>query len=194
MESNKKMRIIAGRLKGKTIIFLKSLNTRPLKDSVKENIFNIISHSNLIDVELNNSKILDLYSGIGSFGLEAISRGAKKVTFIEKNRNAMNILKKNISKLSVENKVELFNAETNQILRSKKIDKFDIVFLDPPFADKGYIETIKLIKDKKIFQKNNLVIIHRERKTEDDLKNILNIFLVKTYGRSKILFASFSTQ
>ena len=123
MESNKKMRIIAGRLKGKTIIFLKSLNTRPLKDSVKENIFNIISHSNLIDVKLNNSKILDLYSGIGSFGLEAISRGANKVTFIEKNRNAMNILKKNISKLSVENKVELFNAETNQILRSKKIDK-----------------------------------------------------------------------
>ena len=105
----------------------------------------------------------------------------------------MNILK-NISKLSVENKVELFNAETNQILRSKKIDKFDIVFLDPPFADKEYIETIKLIKDKKIFQKNNLVIIHREKKTEDDLKNILNIFLVKTYGRSKILFASFSTQ
>ena len=74
------MRIIAGRLKGKTIIFLKSLNTRPLKDSVKENIFNIISHSNLIDVKLNNSKILDLYSGIGSFGLEAISRGANKVT------------------------------------------------------------------------------------------------------------------
>ena len=68
------MRIIAGRLKGKTIIFLKSLNTRPLKDSVKENIFNIISHSNLIDFKLNNSKILDLYSGIGSFGLEAIKR------------------------------------------------------------------------------------------------------------------------
>ena len=94
MESNKKMRIISGRFKGKPITFVKSLNTRPLKDSVKENIFNIISHSKLIKVELNNSTILDLYSGIGSFGLEALSRGAKKVTFVEKDKKALNILKK----------------------------------------------------------------------------------------------------
>ena len=105
MESNKKMRIIAGKLKGKPLMFLKSLNTRPLKDSVKENIFNILSHSKLINVVLNNSKILDLYSGIGSFGLEALSRGAKKVTFIEKDKNAINVLKTNISNLAVKDRV-----------------------------------------------------------------------------------------
>ena len=88
------MRIIAGRFKGKPIMFLKSLNTRPLKDSVKESIFNIVTHSKLVDVVLDNSKILDLYSGIGSFGLEALSRGARKVTFIERNKDAINILKK----------------------------------------------------------------------------------------------------
>ena len=76
------MRIIAGRFKGKPIMFLKSLNTRPLKDSVKESIFNIVTHSQLVDVVLDNSKILDLYSGVGSFGLEALSRGARKVTFV----------------------------------------------------------------------------------------------------------------
>ena len=65
-------------------MYLKSLSTRPLKDSVKENIFNIIAHSKLINVVLNNSKILDLYSGIGSFGLEALSRGAKKNNFYRK--------------------------------------------------------------------------------------------------------------
>ena len=70
-------------------MYLKSLSTRPLKDSVKENIFNIIAHSKLINVVLNNSKILDLYSGIGSFGLEALSRGAKKITFIEKNKKLL---------------------------------------------------------------------------------------------------------
>ena len=87
MENNsKKMRIIGGKFRGKPIMFLKSPDTRPLKDSVKENIFNIILHSKLINVELKNSKILDLYSGVGSFGLEAISRGAKKVTFVEKNK------------------------------------------------------------------------------------------------------------
>ena len=88
------MRIIAGRFKGKPIMFLKSLNTRPLKDSVKESIFNIVTHSQLVDVVLDNSKILDLYSGVGSFGLEALSRGARKVTFVERNKDAINILKK----------------------------------------------------------------------------------------------------
>ena len=194
MESNKKMRIIAGRFKGKPIMFIKSMKTRPLKDSVKENIFNIIAHSKIISVKLNNSKILDLYSGIGSFGFEAISRGAKKVTFIEKSKDAINILKMNVDNLAVKNSIELFNSDIGNVLEKKIIDKFDIFFLDPPFSDKGYIEIIKLIKNKKIFKKKNLVIIHREKKTDDDLGSFLNVFLTKTYGRSKILFASFSTQ
>lgn len=174
-------------------MYLKSLSTRPLKDSVKENIFNIIAHSKLINVVLNNSKILDLYSGIGSFGLEALSRGAKKITFIEKNREATNILEKNINNLSARDNIELFKSDINNVLENKKIDKFDIIFLDPPFADKSYIETIKLIKNKKIFSKKHLVIIHREKKTEDNLKNVLNVFLTKNYSRSKILFANFLT-
>ena len=77
------MRIISGKFKGKNIIFLKSETTRPLKDSVKENIFNIMDHSNLINVSIEKSNILDLYSGIGSFGLECLSRGAKTITFVE---------------------------------------------------------------------------------------------------------------
>ena len=89
------MRIISGSLKGKKINFLKSSVTRPLKDSVKENIFNIIKHSNHFDVRISNSKILDLYSGVGSFGIECISRGAREVTFVEKDQEASNILKKN---------------------------------------------------------------------------------------------------
>ena len=175
-------------------MFIKSMKTRPLKDSVKENIFNIIAHSKIISVKLNNSKILDLYSGIGSFGFEAISRGAKKVTFIEKSKDAANILRKNIDNLAIKNNIELFNSDIGYILDIEKVDKFDIFFLDPPFADKSFIEIIKLIKRKKIFKKKNLVIIHREKKTNDDFKDFLNIFLTKTYGRSKILFACFSAQ
>ena len=68
------MRIISGKLKGKSLNFLKSSITRPLKDSVKENIFNILKHSNLINLKIDRANILDLYSGIGSFGLECISR------------------------------------------------------------------------------------------------------------------------
>ena len=66
------MRIIGGNLKGRSLEFLKSDSTRPLKDSVKENIFNILTHSNKIDVKIEKADVLDLYSGIGSFGLECI--------------------------------------------------------------------------------------------------------------------------
>ena len=89
------MRIISGFLKGSKINYLSNLNTRPLKDSVKENIFNILKHSNQIISKIEKSNILDLYSGIGSFGIECISRGADKVTFIEEDNNAINILKQN---------------------------------------------------------------------------------------------------
>ena len=88
------MRIVSGFLKGKKINFLKSTTTRPLRDFVKENIFNIINHSKLINVTLENAHVLDLYSGVGSFGVECVSRGAKKVTFIENDNNALFLLKK----------------------------------------------------------------------------------------------------
>ena len=77
------MRIIGGNLKRKKIIFSSSNITRPLKDMVRENVFNIIEHSNSFDINMEKSNILDLYAGIGSFGIECISRGANKVTFIE---------------------------------------------------------------------------------------------------------------
>ena len=83
------MRIISGFLKGKKIDFINSKITRPIRDLVKENIFNIILHSNSIRVNLNNSNVLDLYSGTGSFGIECLSRGAKKVTFVEKDLMAL---------------------------------------------------------------------------------------------------------
>ena len=88
------MRIISGNLKGKSLNYLKNTTTRPLKDSVKESIFNKLKHSNDIKTNLENADILDVYSGIGSFGIECISRGAKKVTFVEKNSDALIILKK----------------------------------------------------------------------------------------------------
>ena len=72
------MRVISGFLKGKKIDFLKSSTTRPLRDFVKESTFNVLIHSNLINIPLENANVLDLYSGVGSFGIECVSRGVKK--------------------------------------------------------------------------------------------------------------------
>ena len=94
------MRIISGYLKGKKINLPKDKKTRPLKDMVKESIFNILVHSNKIKFQIKNSEILDLFSGSGSFGLECVSRGAKKVYFNENYKEAIEILKKNIKNLN----------------------------------------------------------------------------------------------
>ena len=93
------MRIISGSAKGKKIFEPKDLKTRPLKDLTKESIFNIILHSNKFNIVLKNSNVLDLFSGVGSFGLECLSRGSSNLTFVESYNEVLPILKKNISNL-----------------------------------------------------------------------------------------------
>tara|TARA_B110000238_G_C16133521_1_gene442554 strand:- start:1267 stop:1827 length:561 start_codon:yes stop_codon:yes gene_type:complete len=182
------MRIISGDLKGKTIAFLKSSVTRPLKDSVKENIFNILKHSNLLTVNLKNSNILDLYSGIGSFGLECISRGAKRVTFVEKDKNAFSILNENLINLNIEERSTIIKENIEFFLKEGLFEKFEIIFLDPPFSDNSYLGILKTIRERKICKKNHIIIIHREKKSLDNFKDILHPIIVKQYGRSKIIF------
>ena len=181
------MRIISGRFKGKQIQFLKSLTTRPLKDSVKENIFNILAHSNKIKTKVENANILDLYSGVGSFGIECLSRGAKRVTFIEENIDIVKILKKNLSSLFDNDKVRIINDKIEKNLSYQR-EKFNIIFLDPPFADNKFIKNLQNIKKYKIFKDKHIVIIHREKKSDDKLADTIDQVLVKYYGRSKIIF------
>ena len=103
------MRIIAGNLKGSTLYMPKDKNTRPLRDLTKESIFNLLTHSKKILLELKQSNVLDLYAGTGSFGLECLSRQAKSVFFIEKKKDAIEILEKNIKKLKVKKKQKYFS-------------------------------------------------------------------------------------
>ena len=182
------MRIISGTLKGKSINFLKNSITRPLKDSVKENIFNILKHSNLLTVNLKNSNILDLYSGIGSFGLECISRGAKRVTFVEKDKNAFSILNENLINLNIEERSTVIKEKIEFFLKEGLFEKFEIIFLDPPFSDNSYLGILKSIRERKICKKNHVIIVHREKKSLDNFKDILHPIIVKQYGRSKIIF------
>ena len=95
------MRIISGKFKNKKLCFPENSKTRPLKDSVRENIFNILSHSNNVGVNIKNSEVLDLYAGTGSFGLECVSREASRVVFVENDLNALTNLKKNIKIINV---------------------------------------------------------------------------------------------
>ena len=185
------MRIISGSFKGKKILYLKTSVTRPLKDSVKESIFNVLLHSNLISIKIENSKILDLYSGVGSFGLECISRQSKEITFVEKDDKAIKVLRENLSNLMILNKAHIIIDSVKNYLKKDLKKKFDIIFFDPPFANNQYLDELNTIKEKKLFSKNHIVIIHREHHSKDSFENFFEPLIIKKYGRSKIIFGKF---
>ena len=183
------MRIIGGNFKGKKILDPQDKTTRPLKDLTKESIFNVLIHSNKFSINIKNSIILDLFSGVGSFGLERLSRGAKYVTFIENYNGVLPILKKNLSNLETEVKYQIINENIlNKIDFKKIVNKCDIIFLDPPYKEKKLPIIIDQISKDKILSNDGIIIIHRHKKEEDQFTKKLRIVVEKKYGISKILF------
>lgn len=186
------MRIISGNLKGKKISQPIDKSTRPLRDLVKESIFNLLEHSNKINIKIKDSNILDLFSGSGSFGLECISRGAKKVKFIENYHNALKILNKNILDLKVLDKSEIIDQDCFEFFKKQEkiSSKFEIIFIDPPYKEEKLNLIIEEIKDKKILNDNGVIIIHRHKLDKLEISEKLRVFDVRNYGISKIIIGN----
>ena len=185
------MRIISGKFKGKKILQPKDKLTRPLKDLTKESIFNIIKHSKLLNVKLEQAKILDLFSGVGSFGLECLSRGVKYVTFVENYIGVLNVLKKNVINLKGVENYQIIEKDINNNSFFSEINaSYDIIFLDPPYKDKNLTKILKNIITNKNLNENGIIIIHRHKKENDLLPDSLNIIEKKIYGLSQIIFLS----
>ena len=185
------MRIISGSFRGKKILQPLDNFTRPLKDLTKESIFNVIKHSNKFNIDLEKSYILDLFSGVGSFGLECISRGAKFVTFIENYKEVLPILKKNLNSLKSVNNYKVLEKDILNDLNFISLNqKFDLIFLDPPYKDKNLLIILNKIIESKILSNNGIIIIHRHKKELDEFPKNLKIIEEKKYGISKIIFAT----
>ena len=183
------MRIISGELKGKKLSVPLDKSTRPLRDMVRESIFNILDHSNKLSTEIYNSKVLDLFSGTGSFGIECLSRGAAEVIFFENYHNSLKILKQNIFDLKLENRSIVFDYSAYNLKEVNLEDRiFNIIFLDPPFKDRKIKSLIDQIKKLKVADENSLLVIHRNKKSEDNISQYLNVIDEKNYGLSKIFF------
>ena len=187
------MRIISGELKGANIFLTKNKNTRPLKDMVRESIFNLLIHSNKISFDINKSKVLDLFSGTGSFGLECLSRKAEKVFFIEKEKDAIRILKKNIKKLGLENKIKIFTDDVFKIIKENNLvnSKFNLIFCDPPFRNSNIKVLFDLLFENKILKKDGIIILHRNKNFKEELPDYFKIIDERSYGISKIVFGRF---
>jgi 16S rRNA (guanine966-N2)-methyltransferase len=186
------MRIIGGKNKGKKINIPIDKNTRPLRDMVKESIFNLIEHTKKFNITISNSNILDLFSGTGSFGLECFSRGAQNITFVEEYEGILKILKKNISSIGANESCQIIEKNCFDYFESenKFHNKFDIIFLDPPYKEEKIDLLIEKVKKNKILTDSGVIIVHRHKKDDVNIEDKLNILESRNYGISKILFGN----
>ena len=183
------MRIISGNFKGRKLLTPNDIKTRPLKDLTKESIFNILKHSNKFNVEIKNSVVLDLFAGVGSFGIECLSNEAKYVTFVENYNGVLPILKKNLSNLKLDKRYEIIEQDIFAGLKLVK-SNYDIIFLDPPYKDKNISELIDKIFEINLLSKSGIIITHRNKNVKEKYSKNFRILEEKTYGISKISFGN----
>jgi 16S rRNA (guanine966-N2)-methyltransferase len=186
------MRVIGGKFKGKKLLEPIDKETRPLKDLTKESIFNIINHSNKFSIDIKKAYVLDLFSGVGSFGIECLSQGAGHVTFIEKYERVLPILKKNLNNLKSEINYEIIEKDILNKFEFKSLKlKYDVIFLDPPYKERALENILKTIIENKILKDNGIIIIHRHKKEIDTFPKNFHLIDQKKYGISKIIFGSY---
>lgn len=174
------MRIISGQFKGRKLKTLEGINTRPTADRVKESLFNILGNKTY------DAKILDLFAGSGALGLEALSRGASYCVFVDSSKDAINIIKENIKLCKQEDNSKIINKDYVEVLKLLN-DKFDIIFVDPPYS-KG-IELVVLENIKEILSEDGIIVVETDKSDIlDDEINGLVKYDTRKYGRTIISF------
>ena len=147
------MRIITGSARGTKLDTLEGFNTRPTSERAKEAIFS------MIQFEIADANVLDLFAGSGQMGLEALSRGASRATFVDNSREAVAVIGRNVKKTHFENESVIVNSEFEQYLkRVVGKEKYDLVFLDPPYASDALIKSINCLIRNELLSENAIVV------------------------------------
>jgi 16S rRNA (guanine966-N2)-methyltransferase len=178
------MRIISGKYKGRHLTSFSANHLRPTMDRVKETIFNKCMHY------IDEAKVLDLFSGTGNLGIEAISRGAAHVTFVEKNIKSIQIINKNIELLKIEN--SFFSIKKQDVfsyLKSEKTAQFNLIFIDPPFTEKIAHLVMEALAQSSIFTDETRIVIESiKQERMDDLYGVLRCYDRLDYGDKYLSF------
>ena len=146
------MRIITGSAKGLKLKTLEGYTTRPTAERVKEAVFSMIQ----FDIEGRN--VLDLFAGSGQMALEALSRGANCATLVDKSKDAINVIRDNIKRANFADKCSVFNSDYLDFLNRSTDNKYDIVFLDPPYALKMYEPALKVMLGSSVLKPTSLIV------------------------------------
>ena len=174
------MRIISGECGGRKLFSLDGRATRPTTDKIKESLFNILA-----PYIGGGETVLDLFAGSGALGLECLSRGAESAVFVEKNKNAAQIVKKNIAALGYDEKSRVAVTDFEKFLGSCD-DSFDLIFIDPPYNSGFYEAALTLIKKNRLLKRAGLVVL--EHAAADEIPNLYgySIIKVRNYGTTTI--------
>jgi 16S rRNA (guanine966-N2)-methyltransferase len=183
-EKKGEIRIIGGKWKGKKIYFNLNDDLRPTPDRAKETLFNWLGQ------DLNEMHCLDLFSGTGALGLEALSRGAKKVTFVEKNKDYLQKIKKVYLEMSEKEDCDFYCAECLEWVQNKSSKaKFDLIFIDPPFNKNLIDNLLSNILRRELLSKSGKIYFEFEKKLNLKIPESLGLKKKKSLGKKSYVLA-----
>ena len=175
------MRIIAGQWKGRTLDTPTWDGVRPTSDRLRETLFNVLAG------EVAGARVLDVYAGTGAVGLEALSRGAAAVTFVEQDRRAVALVRRNLARCGASDAYVIVARDAAEALRSGRFDPFDLVFLDPPYADASRDGVLSLAAAH-VAASGVLVLEHAHRQPPPDTAGPLSRVRTLRQGDSALSF------
>jgi 16S rRNA (guanine966-N2)-methyltransferase len=177
------MRVIAGALRGRSLVAPKGLTTRPTSDRVREALFSVLGN-------VTSASVLDLYAGTGALGIEALSRGASRAVFVENDRPALEALRRNLDTLGLTGSAVVLSSPVLRVVRSlSSRGPFDLVLVDPPYASLAEaVQVLELLVDQHLFSdKVRVVLEHASRDAAPDLKGLL-FQKTRRYGDTSVSF------
>lgn len=178
------MRVISGTAKGTRLESLEGDKTRPTLDRVKEALFNIIQN------DVMDAYVLDLFSGSGALGIEALSRGAKFCIMADKSSDAIKVISKNLQKTRLEENAKIVKNDYIKTLNSLN-QKFDVIFIDPPYAENIAVNAVEHIIKLDLLAEDGIIVLEtdeEERELENLKKVNVNVYDLRKYGRVKLIF------
>ena len=172
------MRVISGIRRGLTLLSPKGEETRPTTDRVKENIFNLITGYTV------DAKVLDLFSGSGAMGIEALSRGAENCVFVDLSRDANEIIRKNIEKTKLSDVSQVYQSDFEKYLINTN-EKFSLIFLDPPYHNGFVDKAISIIEKRGLLTNDGIIVCETDFDEEREL-NSYSLIKERIYGRVRV--------
>jgi len=177
------VRVIAGIAKGRTLDAPRGGATRPATDRIRETLFAIL------EPILGDARVLDLFAGAGTLGIEALSRGSASVTFVERSAEALKVLRKNIASTGFDDRAEVVAANVLAFLEQRVVGPYDVVFCDPPFADVAILEaTLAHKRLAEALAPEAHVVARVLRKHQPRLPEAASVLRVKEIGEETLLF------